>query len=424
MPVCYFENDDKKYNCEYEINDDSIEVIVDYDIEDEVETVNGVKIFSVDTEYIERDILVIDYKNKANFLLKKAFYIGHVNVYGTPDDGSKAKFKSFIYFSHNDFNKLSQLLTTPKINKIRIYSHDINTLIGHPSLKETNNTSEYILYFVKKYIGEKISVNYNNIKNIIISDDWNSLYDGKKNNIQIELNGYIELSLNRRVNYDQVYQFIYELIVYMQLFRPNKFLINKLKVMVDGKYYEISMQKNDIKYTEKNMRQSVNCSISDFLEICYSRIPYRKSKMEIRNIPYIIMGHSKNIEDDFLMFYRFIECYYKKQKIPNIKKTFLAYSIIEHYLKKNSMSDSKVEDYSREIISLRNQYVHSGYYLKNSSLKVKYEKINGKKNPKDHTINNIDIDWIYERTKMLYDIAIDIIFTKMLGFDEYNFINY
>lgn len=83
MAVCYF-NDDykKKFNCEYEQNEKGIEVIVDYEINDEIPSVNGVKSFGKDTEFDERDILIVDYTNKRNLLLKNAGYRGHTEVWG------------------------------------------------------------------------------------------------------------------------------------------------------------------------------------------------------------------------------------------------------------------------------------------------------------------------------------------------------
>lgn len=133
---------------------------------------------------------------------------------------------------------------------------------------------------------------------------------------------------------------------------------------------------------------------------------------------------SKNLEDNFLTFYRFIECYYKKQSIPNIKTNFIFHSIITHYANKNLLSDDEIEKLTYQIISLRNHYVHSGYYIKNSSIKIKFKKINNKSNPKNYTENNVDFDWIYEKTKILYKIAVDIIYSNMLGYTDYTFNQY
>ena len=71
---------------------------------------------------------------------------------------------------------------------------------------------------------------------------------------------------------------------------------------------------------------------------------------------------------------------------------------------------------------LRNRYVHSGYYIKNNSLKITFKDLDGKTSKlKNYTLNNIDVKWIYERTKILYSIAIDIIFKNMLGYEKYKF---
>ena len=168
----------------------------------------------------------------------------------------------------------------------------------------------------------------------------------------------------RSVNYDKVYEFVYELIIFIQLLYPNKMNISKIHVMVNDKYYELFFPLKILKYEDKYIEASVKDDILVFLEKCYNSIPYRNSKTEIRNIPYIVLKTSRGLEDNFLMFYRFIECYYKKQNIVN---NFINYSIVKNYKKSNKMTKEEIEKLSRQIISLRNHYVHSGYYIKNNS---------------------------------------------------------
>ena len=194
--------------------------------------------------------------------------------------------------------------------------------------------------------------------------------------------------------------------------------------MVDENYYELITNQMEVKCTERYTEKAVGVGLLEFLSNCYNKIPYRKSKTEIRNIPYIVINASRNIEDNFLMFYRFIECYYKKQNIPNIRKRFVSYSIRKNYASAINWTDEQIENYSQEIICLRNHYVHSGYFIKNSSLKISFGKIDGKKNSKDYTVSNLDISWIYERTKILYRSTLDIIFREMLGYDDYKFEKY
>lgn len=417
MTVCYFDQDyDKQFNCEYEVKQNSIEVTVNYDIQIEIEPVNGYLIIGGTTKFKKRDILIIDAKNSINYLLKESHYAGHSNRYGTPDDVLTTKFRSNIYFISNDYDKLCNLPSTPKVKKIKIFSKDIITLFGCPSLTTIKNDDEYILSFKNESQSNSINLNKHYIKNIKIGDSWHSNHSYKTHCIKTDLNGYIELELTKKVNYDLVQDFVYELMLFMQLYHPDKFIINKILVLIDKNMYKIVAPIPKLEYKEKDTEASINDNLLDYLSKCYTLIPYRKSKTEIRNIPYIIMNTSRGIEDNFLMFYRFIECYYKKQGIT----TFIAHCIKNNYISNEDLSEEEIERYSQEIVSLRNHYVHAGYYIKNSSLRISFDKINRKKNPKDYSAN-VDIDWIYKRTKILYRSVIDIIFSNMLGYEKYQF---
>ncbi len=422
MAVCFFNKEyETKYNCEYKMKELGMEVIVDYEIDDEIPAENGVKIFSTDIKFENRDILIVDYQNKINFLLKKAKYIGHTEVWGTPDDGCKTRFYSNWYFSDNDFNKLRELKPTPKINKIRIYSNLVNKLIGCPSLSISKYNDENVIKLKKDSQLRTIEINNYNIKNITIGDCWSRKHNGEAYSINIKLNGYLELELLKRVNYDDIYDYIYELITFIQLLMPDKLNISRIIVFIYNIPYEFHLPLRNRQYEERNVKTSVAEDAMDFLKNCYNSIPYRNDKSEIRNIPYIVLNTYRGLEDNFLMFYRFIECYYKKQNIKGIVTSFINYSIKKHYSKVKHMDDEEIENKSQEIISLRNHYVHAGYYISNNSLRIKFKDIDElTPNPKNYTAR-IDVDWIYERTKILYDIVIDIIFCNMLGYKKYEF---
>lgn len=421
MAVCYlFANYEVQYKCEYILKKEFIEVDIDYDIEKEIETENGIILWGNNIKFEERDILIIDSQNKTNYLLKNAYYAGRSSIYGTPDGGSKTKFRTINYFKHGNYEKLIDLKTMPKVSRIRVFSKSINKLIGYPSLKMEKSDKEYVIKLSKEKSNKSISLNNDGIKDIVVSDDWTSKRE-KTGNLIINFNGYIEITLTKRNNYTEVSSFVNELVIFMQLYFPDNFSVDKIWCMVDEKYYELITNQMEVKCTKRYTEKTVEVGLLEFLSNCYNKIPYRKSKNEIRNIPYIVINTSRNIEDNFLMFYRFIECYYKKQNITNIRKRFVSYSIRNNYASAINWTDEQIESYSQEITCLRNHYVHSGYFIKNSSLKISFEKIDGKKNPKDYTVSNLNISWIYERTKILYRITLDIIFREMLGYDDYNF---
>ncbi len=422
MAVCYFDDKyEEKYDCQYEVKKDGIEIVVNYDIEDEIPVINGMRTFYSNTEFKERDILIIDYQAKMSYLLKEAYYCGHSELLGTPDGGYKTRFFSRYYFYDKDYEKLCDITNDNNINKIRIYSDIINELIGHPSLYKEKNKDEYIIKLKRNAEKKIIKINKNNIKSLTISDDWTSKHNHKDNEIDIKLNGYIEIETEQCINYKDVYNYVNELTIYFQLLKPCKFNINKIMVEIEKKYFGLCIPIKEINYKNSYVESSVNDDLSKFLLNCYNLIPYRNSKNEIRNIPYIILETSRNLEDNFLMFYRFIECYYKQQTIIDIKTTFIKYSIENNYKKVKKLEENEIENIVYQIISLRNHYVHEGYYIKDKKLYIAYPKINKKANPKNYIAENVDIDWIYEKTKILYEIVIDIIFRNMLNYDNYKF---
>lgn len=190
MSVCYFYmNYDYKYKCEYEIKDSIIEVEVEYEIEDEIDSVNGVKIFGVNT-----------------------------------------------YFQHFDLEKLGKIPNTPKVSRIKVFSKAINDLVGYPSLLIQSSDSKYSINLSREKTRKSVEINSGYVKMIIVGDDWKSQHNRRKHNISIDFSGYIEMELTRRVNYNLVSGFVNELIIFMQLYFPDKFLVDKIYVMVDGEY--------------------------------------------------------------------------------------------------------------------------------------------------------------------------------------------
>lgn len=422
MAVCYFNNKyEQNYDCQYEIKEDGIEIIINYDISEEIPAINGIKSFGSDTQFEERDILIIDYQARINYLLKDAYYSGHSEVLGTPDGGYKTKFFSHVYMYDSNYEKLSELSKDNKIKKVRVYSDTINQFIGYPSLYREKNENDYIIKLKRISPKEVVEINRNNIKSLIISDYWTNENKYNNNELIIKLNGYVEIEFKEYISYDNVYDYVKELMIYFQLLKPYKFYINKMSVEIEGYYYGLWIQTNEINYKDSYIESSVNDSINGFLLNCYTAIPYRNSKNEIRNIPYIILKTSRNLEDNFLMLYRFIECYYKKQDIKNVKTNFIKYSIENNYKNINEIKDRNIENLTFEIISLRNHYVHEGYYIKDKRLYIAFPRIGKKVNQKNYTAENVDSEWIYERTKILYEIVIDIIFRNMLNYDNYRY---
>jgi len=412
MAICFFnQNYDEDYRCKYCMKDDDIvRVEIEYDIGKEIEK-NGVRVISVNTIYKDRDILVVDSENHRYLLLKSAYYVGSSSKYGTYDDGECVSFESSTYMEADSADSLMKLPPRPKVNRIRIYSSDVATYLRHPSVNLLTSDNEISIIVSRENYEKVVELNKNNIRRIVISDDCSCTYNSR--DFHVHVDGFIGIDLRKRVGYEDVFGFVYEIVIFMQLYHPGKFLIDKVVVEVDGILYRYSTSFRTPKYNERPVEYSCEMDLSDFLYRCYNSIPYRNGKSEIRNIPYIVMKSYRGIEDNFLMYYRFIECFYKKQ---NIKNAFMMRCITDHCLSLKKKEMECWENDALEIVNLRNHYVHTGYYIKNGCLKI---YLKGEKKPK-YTIN-VDYNYIYEKTKMLYLMVIDIIFKDMLGIDNYKY---
>ena len=420
MAVCFFNEDydyKHRYRCEYEVLDDCISVTVDYDISEEIEVINGCRSFGPKTEFSNRDILIVDHYKKTNYLLKDAYYDGSSSVFSNPDGGSKTRFTADICFRSNSYNSLADLKATPKVSSITIVSDDLKRYIIDSSVEKTVYEDRLEIILKKYPNGETRQIGANNINELYLHDSWSGGFN-KDHDISFDITGCLEIKLRRKVNYKEIPRYVFEEFVYLQLFTNKHFNIDAVKVSIDGVNFQLFFRNRFItRRTEKHKYydNSVRCNLMDFLVNCYSCIPYRKSKSDIRNISYILMNRDRSIEDNFLMYYRFVECYYKKQTIPNIRKQFISYSLKNNYMDKGRTLPIEIEKLASEIISLRNHYVHSGYYIRNESLRIKCDE-----KEKNYTVK-ADINWIYERTKVLYDCSVDIIFRNMLGYDTYTF---
>lgn len=414
MAICYFNKEiSNRYQCQYEIDKQFITVSIRYDIGEEIETENGVRVYGPSNKIEDRDILIVDHEGKQNILMKHAVYCGHSSVYASLDGGTISKFRASIFFKHDSYSKLASLLETPKASKMKIVSRSFADELSTTCLSSEDTPKHLRILLNKEPQKECKHLGGKNIKTLSICDTWGGTLNDYEFSFQIT--GYLELQFSHRVNYDELYQYVNEVCVFMQLFKKDKFHIENILVSIDGEEYDFSIPHLEVPLNDRHVDRSVNSNLLDFLENCYKCIPYRKGTRDSRNIPYIVLKRSRGIEDNFLMFYRFIECYYKRKNIKGIQSSFISYAINNNYQNKDSIED--IDALVREIVSLRNYYVHSGYYLKNSSLRVKYEEDSSK----NYTVNNIDTEWIYKRTEILYRCTIDIIFRNMLGYTDYTY---
>ena len=410
MPICYFNNDyTKEYQCTYSEFKNSIEVNIEYDIEEnEIEEINGARIISTTTEYANRDILILDNINKINILVKNAFHAGHSNNYSIFGNSSTTKFTSFTYFKEDTVQTLHTLQSNPQTKLIRIYSTSFSDLLPfiNYTKQENNETISYTIQ--KQRTIQRISIEKDYIDSISISNNW-KINEKSQKIVNMNFSYFLEIKLSKQHSFTTIRDFVNELIIYMQLYYPDKFIIDEVKIYINDNFYTYVTNFLSLKPKNCYVHKSVQVDLMTFLKQCYTNVSYRSAKSEIKNLYDVIFKQDRILEDIFNSYYRFIECYLKKK---GYKNNFMSYAL-EHYYKQ-SLDYEKV---AREIITLRNHYVHNGYYIDNHCLTIKYHP---SETTKTYSVK-ADINWIYNQALILHEIAVDIIFKEILNYPEYKY---
>lgn len=416
MAVCFFNNDlSKRYRCTYSFDDDAVlSVSVEYDVIEEIPSDNGVR-FIGSFVYPNRDILIADSDNKKYYLMKNAFYTGNNNRYAVVDSKSITMFRSPVYFSHRTFDALTKLADKPRCGAVRIFSKDFIRYMGLKSVKPVLAEDKVVITLSKTEEPVDFDISTAKIKGIKYRDDWEEKQDLKHGSISIDITPCVEIEFKRRQNYEDMHKFVFELALYMQLYAKECFKLDKIYVYVDNDWYGLNCSVRKFNYSEKS-KNHVDDQLSSFLKKCYLNVDYAfTTKIWLRNISYAVGNRSRNIEDTFLLFYKFIECFYKTRSEKGASNSFISKAIEDHYVNKK-YTEEELKRLSREVVCLRNHYVHSGYFIKNNCLRISQPKDDSSFSP--YTAN-VDFEWIFSRTDILNKITLDIIYREILGYEHY-----
>ncbi len=419
MAVCFWGKDIKKnYRCTYSITEDGMSIEVEYDIEEEIPLQNGMRVVG-SYNYPQRDIYVVDSKEHKYYLVKNACYAGNSNRYAGIDSKFITTFQSHIFFEHGNSDKLMEIPENPKCSAIRVFSNDLIRMVGLLSYKQTDSDGELTIRLNKKAEPIDLDITTDKIKGIIYNDDWRQNSNLNTGEFSIDITPYIEIRFKRRQYYEDLFRYIFELELYMQLYSKGGFKVDKVWAKINDSFYGFNCGVRKFDY-KGNKRTSVDDSLVSFLKVCYSKIDYAcTTKTWLRNISYAVGPKARNIEDNFLLFYKFIECFYKSKNEKGIANRFIMKSIEEHDVSRKH-TDEELLNLSREIVCLRNHYVHSGYFIKNGSLKISKPRDDDEKYKSFTPYTAVaDVEWIYSKTELLNNITIDIIYKDILDYKSF-----
>ncbi len=152
---------------------------------------------------------------------------------------------------------------------------------------------------------------------------------------------------------------------------------------------------------KKTIWNPVKGKFYDFIEKMYRRINYREME-------------NRNKEDEYTYFFRFIDLY-MGQKLKAEGKNCSNYNRISTFVDArlsyfgNGLYDD-VDKLKNELNSLRNHFVHEGYYFPNNQFEVTSKK-------KFLYMKDMDYKWLYEIVKVFKLCSYITLYREVLGVD-------
>ena len=412
MVKCYFDNNfNTLFDCDYSNNNNVINVT----IYENSTNFRSESLFENELQkqplYYSKiyNITILDYKNRKFYKLYNAIKLGTEMGEGNVSE----RFKSDVYLFTQKLNNIKKVDNNSDITSIKLYNEFFQYLFPIKCLLQKRNEDFYEIRVEKNLPRKDIYINSNNVKKLSLLDEC-LIKTNHENSINVNINTCkcCEIVLNKSIKFFEVFKYITDFDAYFNLIFNESRRSYKVLLKIINEYFELTY-KDQFSYTTKNSSLPIiEGDYFEFIKRCYCLLPFDKKSDYKYNIKIISLYNDyKNMEDIFMSYYRFIEFYYKS----NGKKHFIEYIVNKYeYIFKDYFSSAEMtKDFPFEIISLRNHYAHTGYYIKNNKLRVE-------KNRQFLYYKDIDTLWIAKLMKCLKKVFYKIVLLEILGYDEVN----
>lgn len=363
MAYCFFDDEIKNtYSCNYEIENEKINIEVDFgyaDRETLTKTVNGTqKIIYPET------ITIVDEKQK---LYIKTFFAFYSRYEITSDFfmRTKKRYHSNSYLKTNILANLPIIQKDSVVSELRVYHEALDMFYENKSKDIIRKGNVATITLDSDKPSEKIiKVKKFNIKEINLYSGWIS----KTSEREVHINYFnkLILSFKKPIQLEKLFSYERLLNIMFNGFCPQNKPIYKCEILIDGKSYEF-VSKNinyspdfSLKFTDV-----IEHNIENYIIKFINKFDIKESDFNLINSFY----NTKKLfaEDKYVIYYRFLEL--------SLKATDPEYWL-EKLLKDNKQLIKHcglkfTKKLFLEIITLRNQYAHEGYFIPNHKLAVK-----------------------------------------------------
>lgn len=365
----------------------------------------------LNNEIIYKSIIVKDYKNKF-FAYSPIFY----NTGNTYSLISYESYKTDFYFSTSNIENTSEFNKDIKIKAITFYHPMLIHYFSNPCLC-IEATNDYFQYKVKRTGIDKkeIHINKNNISKIVLSGISSLRDKNRHQNIDIKTENFVKLYLINEIGCEEVLEYIHEMDIYLNAYFP-----------IGLKSYETYITTNndkqlklthkllgENKYYNKIHQDFIKNSFFEFIEKMYLNADYRITTNKNKFLP-LEFKIPTSLEDKFLFYFRYIDMYIGDKLSKQGKTNSSNFERLDYFIENNkdlfNTADLSNINFKNEINSLRNHYIHEGYYLPNNKFQVKAKK-------KFLYEKDMDYNWLYYITESFKFGVYKLMYKEVLGLE-------
>lgn len=402
MSSCKVYIDEEEYFGEYHIDNENLCVdIYDYFNDTEEDDFSG-----------NKEMIICDYRN-SQFFYSSTFYCSR-KTYGL---AQYETFQTNFYLNTSRYENIENFSFDFKVKSLTFYHPLFINFFTSQTLKTKHSDDKIEVTLKTKYDSKEVLIQKNNIELMSFGEAFSYKRKREKRQLVIETENYVKLSLMEPILFENILSYINEFDIIVNSYLPTGVRSYKIVINTDeDKTYRLFHKRiGREEHYNKILQPVVKMDFFDYMKHIYTLISFREVDNRNRYLP-LDFRKPITLEDKFIYYFRCVDLYMGDLIMKETKEKSSNYKRLERFIDDNldlfSENDLGLySDFKNEINSLRNHYIHEGYYLPNNELEVKG------KNQKFLYKKKIDYMWLDNVTTALQLGVHRMLYTKVLNVD-------
>ena len=358
-----------------------------------------------------KEFIIEDLKNKV-FMYSPVFY----NNGTTFDLTYYETFRTNFYFKTESYQNSDEFIADMSIRAIRFFHPLLIHNFTNPCLQIDKNENIINCNLNTQSETKTITIQNNNVESLVLGGVYNYSVKNYRQSLSIETENYVEIVLSDPISYDDLLSYVNEFDVFISIYSPTKLRTYATQIRSDsGKLLTVVHKLlGKEKHYNKPVHQPVKLGFFEYIEKAYKTFEYRLAEDKNKYLP-LEFKKPTSLEDQYTYYFRYIDMYMGERLKSSTQTAVNNYDRLSTFVDENlsffdSQDISNIDDFKNELNSLRNHYVHEGYYLPNNQFKVTKKK-------KFKYYKTMDYNWLYRITQALKLGVYKILYEDVLKLD-------